>query len=360
MAGPRTVERWMQRDAKRRQRELTQHLKEQAKLSALEQARLEVEAFENSVEVLISFHKETPEPCDWSTFASSLPPVPPVRQRYNELRMKQRQAVAVPLIDVESDLEQAKQADENAYQAALQAHSKELADWEQSRNTARRVLAGDMDAYAEVLREHNPFAELADIGSSLNFAFHSARLLGCTLSVHGSTAIPTEVKSLTTSGRLSVKTMPKARFAEIYQDYVCSCILRVAREAFALLPVSNVILTATLEVTDTRTGLPVERPVVSVICPRDILATFDFDKLDPSDAIMGLQHRGDIMLSRKTGEIEAIKPLIPDDLPHAEARPGGGNRDFLAEARHLRSQLGTEREGMRSAAVDAPSNGDAK
>ena len=47
------VERRQQRDAQKRMRELERQAKEQAKLSEIEQARLEVETFENRLEMLL-------------------------------------------------------------------------------------------------------------------------------------------------------------------------------------------------------------------------------------------------------------------------------------------------------------------
>ena len=38
--------------------------------------------------------------------------------------------------------------------------------------------------------------------------------------------LPREVKSLTQSGKLSVKKRPQARFSELHQDYVCSAAYR--------------------------------------------------------------------------------------------------------------------------------------
>ena len=52
------AQRREEREAQRRLRELERQAKEQAKLSAIEQARLEVERFENQLEVLLSVHKE--------------------------------------------------------------------------------------------------------------------------------------------------------------------------------------------------------------------------------------------------------------------------------------------------------------
>ena len=63
-----------QREAKKRQRELEREAKEMARFSAQEQARLEVETYENAVEVLLSVHKEQSDPVDWLSAAAALPP----------------------------------------------------------------------------------------------------------------------------------------------------------------------------------------------------------------------------------------------------------------------------------------------
>lgn len=52
------AERRQQRDAQKRLRELERQSREQAKLSAIEQARLEVETHERGLDVLLSVYKE--------------------------------------------------------------------------------------------------------------------------------------------------------------------------------------------------------------------------------------------------------------------------------------------------------------
>ena len=52
------AERRQQREAQKRLRDLERQAKEQAKLSAIEQARLEVETHENRLDLLLSVHKE--------------------------------------------------------------------------------------------------------------------------------------------------------------------------------------------------------------------------------------------------------------------------------------------------------------
>jgi hypothetical protein len=81
-------ERRQHRAAQVRQRELAKQIKEQAKLSTQQQARLEVDAFENALEVLLSVHKGGSPALDWRQVLNEPPPLPPVRQRLQELRTR--------------------------------------------------------------------------------------------------------------------------------------------------------------------------------------------------------------------------------------------------------------------------------
>ena len=78
------AERRQQREAMKRLRELERQAKEQAKLSQQEQARLEVERYENRLEVLLSLHKEYGGPWDWSSIAANLPPPCPRNLSFHE------------------------------------------------------------------------------------------------------------------------------------------------------------------------------------------------------------------------------------------------------------------------------------
>ncbi len=262
-----------ERAALKRQRELERALKEQAKRSALEQAKLEVEAFENSIDVLLSVHKDVSAPFDWIGAVTAL--------------------------------------------ASHAATPDEIQSREWLRSLAHRVLTGDPDAYETTLLELSSFGEMSALGSALEFGFPGPTLLECTVVVNGLDAIPVESKSLTAAGKVSTKPMPKARFHEIYQDHVCSCVLRLAREVFALLPVADVIVTARVRMVDSATGHEVERPVLSVAIPRQGLDALDFARLDPSDSMANFRCRGDAMVSRKSGDFVTIDPLHAADLADA-------------------------------------------
>jgi hypothetical protein len=304
----------VKRDEGRRRRELERLAKEQAKLSTLEQARLEVETYENRLSVLRSIHKEQSASWDWDEISVSLAPLPPARTSFNEF--KSRCALALkPADNSENRVQDGLITDERLYQEALQAHHTAKAEWETLKTLARQILAGECQSHIRALETINPFDEIADLGSALHFIAHDATVMECSLKVNGIQAVPSEIKALTSTGKLSVRAMPRAQFHEVYQDHICSCVLRVAREIFAVLPVQTCLITALADWLDSSTGRTSEQPVLSVAFAREEIARMNFERLDPSDAIDNVFHRGDFKASRKSGAFAPIIPLTPADLP---------------------------------------------
>ncbi len=337
-------QRRQEREARKRQKDLERRSKERAKLSALEQARLEVEAHENALEVLLSVQKEQSAPIEWAEFASALPPHEPVRPGRHEF--------AAVLIHGVGELEngagsgsaaaeEARARDEREYLTMRDEYERERAEWERMRALANRVLSGEAGAYSEAISEFSSLGEIAHLGSSIHFTVRSPRLIECVLTVNGREAIPADVKSLTAAGKLTIKAMPKPRFHEIYQDYVCGCVLRLAREVLALLPVNEVLVAASVHGIDARSGRPAELPVLSAAIVRDVVERLDFEQLDPSDSMENFRHRGDVMASRKGGEFLPIVPLTPEDL--TPAQPERMNfTGLLNNVRQLRVEIGSK------------------
>lgn len=330
-----------QREALRRQNDLERRIKEQAKLTAIEQARLEVEAHENALEVLLSVHKQQSDPFDWKAFAFALPPHEPPRVARHETAALFRKAVAGAVPSIEGGkptVEEARLLDDREHEEVIAEYQKDFADWERMRSLAARVLAGEARAYSEAMSECSSLSEVANLGSSISLTVHNSNLIECSLKVNGRDSIPADVKTLTAAGKVSVKAMPKARFHEIYQDYVCGCVLRLARELFALLPVETLIVTATVDGRDSRTGRAAELPVLSVAILRAVVARLDFERLDPSDSLENFTHRGDVMASRKSGEFMAITPLAPTDIVPAK-RVQADLSALVGQVRQFRADL---------------------
>ena len=345
-----------ERGSLKRRKELERRLKEQAKLSTLEQARLEVEAHENALDVLLSVHKEQSAPFDWGRFASALPPHEPPRLAHHELAALLRQAISIAVPSVEygnATVEGSRLLDDMVYEDARADYEKDFAQWERMRSLAQRVLEGEASAYSEAVTEFSSLSEIANLGSSIGMSVRGSKLIECALKVSGRDAIPSEVKSLTAAGKVSVKAMPKARFHEIYQDYVCGCVLRLAREVFALLPVEMVLVTATVDGIDPRTGHAAELPVLSVAIPRAVAARLDFERLDPSDSLENFLHRGDVMASRKSGEFAPIVPLTPAEVVPPEPTRAGFST-LVAQVRQCRTDL-AEALKLTTLRTDEPS-----
>jgi hypothetical protein len=315
------AERRAERDAQKRQRELERRAKEEAKLSELEQARLEVERYENRIEVLLSIHKEQGKTWDWAGILASLPPILPQRNSQNELRAKQLLAV-LPLNQREArgvTFEQAQTEDDRMFQQAMESYSLEVLDREHLRELGRRVLDGDPKAYTEALTECGAFGEIAELGSSIHVTVHGPKFLECVVGVNGQQVIPAQTKTLTATGKLSIKGMPKGRFQEIYADYLCGCAFRVAREVFAVLPVDLLLVTASADSIDPKTGHEAEKPVLSVVFPRSKISQLNFDHLDPSAAIEQYQHRAKFSGGRKSEPFEAVMPISSAEVVHEES-----------------------------------------
>jgi hypothetical protein len=324
------AQRREERAAQKRRREIERQLKEMAKLSALEQARLEVETYENAIDVLLSVHKEQSPSMDWASLASGLPPHPPARFPRNELAAHFKAALAsisLPpknLLDrhgqvdpANSQLAALRTLDDRAHDAACAAYLAEYEEWLKERALAQRVLKGETRAYTEALAELSPFTNIESLGSSINMIVHNSKAISCELKVNPLGVVPKEVKTLTSTGKLSIKAMPKARAHEIYQDHVCTCALRLCREMFVFLPVDIVIVTAFVDGIDSRSGNPADVPILSVQMVRKDLSRLDFSRLDPSDAVESLPHRGDVKASRRTGQFAEVEPLTPDEINSA-------------------------------------------
>jgi len=330
--------RRQEREAVKRQKALERMRKEAAKLNALQQAQLEVDSYENQLEVLLSIHKECRLPMDWRKMAYSLQPFARGRRSGSEIKAVFCQSLS-PESGASNEVEMAIAEDDREYALANQQFSDEVVQWKELRELARRVLSGDLDAYAEAVTQFSPFSEIDQLGSAIAFLPHSSSLVEARLTVNGQEVIPKEVKSLTAAGKLTAKAMPKAKFHEIYQDYVCGAILRLTRELFALLPVQSVLATASVADIDSATGLPAELPILSVSFERAQFEALNFASLDPSDSMENFFHRGDVLASRKTGRFAAIAPIATAELDGGSSATSEGSLDSilprLAELRRV-------------------------
>jgi len=325
LRGVAAAQRRAQRDSERRARLQARAQKLQDKLDELEHARAEAEEFEERINQLTTAHHQVGEGVDWISLKNTpAQPEPQKKSRWEDAAVLAHKEYKPTLwqrlfgkekdirAGLESAIVEARQKDENSYQGALKIHRGHLEEWQQSNHMARAILAGDLNAYKSAYGELDPLSEMKEFGCHLIVSFPDRNSALVSISVESEKVVPSESKSLTRSGKLSIKSIPQSKFNELYQDYVCGCALRAARELFCCLPLSRVIVNANALLLDSSTGHLREQTILSVGITRSTFDRMAFESVDPSDAMKLFSHR---MGFKRSQGFFAIQPLLPDEYP---------------------------------------------
>ncbi len=153
-----------------------------------------------------------------------------------------------------------------------------------------KILAGDIEAYKIVIQELKPFDEFEELRVKIKYNEILRDRIKLELYGDDTTIVPKQTKSLLKSGKLSIKDIPVSKRNELYQDYICSAILRVGRELFALLPLSEIIINTKAEMLNTATGIKEFKTILSIKLMRDTMTHINFDLIDPSDSMQNFLH----------------------------------------------------------------------
>jgi len=215
-------------------------------------------------------------------------------------------------LKMEVEIASGRSRDEALFRDDCARYEQENKQWAEQKEFADRVLEGDLTAYVEVIKELNPFSEISDLGSGVRFAISSPQTVEADVSMRGESAVPKDSKILLKSGKLSIKPMPKGEFYRLYQDYVCSCALRVARELFAILPIELVVVSALENLVDGTTGHLKEQPILSALVSRRTLEAMNLDLIDPSDSMKNFVHQ---MSFKPTSGFRPVERVSLERLP---------------------------------------------
>jgi hypothetical protein len=330
----RSYQAAVRRDIRTQQRELREaarQAKEQSRQEAWALVEQMVAEYEVVIKLLTGVHRECGPRIDWDEVAQAKSPSPP-----NPINAKTEAAAAAlaayrpgffarlfggstkVIAGLEAAIVVAKGHDELETQRQLAAHAAECREIEDAGVVAAGVLRGDISSYREALAEIDAFEGFDDSGSKVQIEVPGENLVTIDLIVPTKEdAIPEKEKGYTPSGNVSDKMMPKARAAQLYQDFVCGMALRVCREIFAALPVGWVVVTVRADVLDTKTGYTKPTPILSVIAPRRTVESFNYESVDASDAMTNFIHR---MAFKKTAGLAPVVPLTIEDLPREPDR----------------------------------------
>lgn len=291
-----------ERSHQRRTREAAREYKLQLKQEAISDSYDAVEKYNEYLEVLKSVHKDVSDTVDWSALLNEAAPTEPILSNKNEKQASDKLLRFKPsffdkifgtsrkkIEKLTKMVEVAKQVDHTDYNTQVRKHKESLEEQQALKNIAAGILENDINSYKEAIDYFKPFAEISELGSKmeLEVSVHNTTV---NLHVNSTSIIPDYILTLTSTSKLSRKNMSATKFNEHYQDYVCSCLIRVAREVFAYLPVNLVVVNALGDIYNTTTGITKEEVIISVAFDPNTLNTLNFELIDPSDSMRNFPH----------------------------------------------------------------------
>lgn len=310
--------RRIERDQQRRTRVAAQQFKQLQKEQAIVSAAQAVAAYNDYVGIIKSIHHDCSPALDWTAMQQEkAPPVPIVsveQERAAQATLDNYQPGFWDKLFKQSPKKQARlaqavvdarQRDQQVTAERQNAYTQQHADWQERQELATQAVAKNPEVYGMVLEAFAPFEGIEHLGSHLEFTF-TADHIEVDVHVRTKEVIPNFIVSQLASGKLSRKSLPVSKYNELYQDLVCGALLRVAREVFAHLPVSQVVTHALAEQLNPVTGQIERQVVVSASMPRATLEKLNFMALDPSDSMGNFNHT---MKFTKTGGFQAVERI---------------------------------------------------
>lgn len=291
--------------------------KEQQKIATYENAVSALKAWEDYLDGLIAIHVDLADSIDWAQILSSKRPIEPTRTTVKaDVALLKIESFKPSMFNVfkggtqkirsklEMDLEVAIKADEIIYQSRLNDFERNLVEWYEDRQLAKKILDNDLDAQKSVLDEYLRESLSENIGTSIEFETFSTGI-HAQPNIHSDQIVPKFRRKILASGKLSETPMPAAQFNELYQDYVASVALKMAGDIFHVLPVSEVWVTCRTEILNKATGHIENTPILSVHFVRSTFQRINLETIDTSDCLALFNHK--MSFTKKSG-FSAIEP----------------------------------------------------
>ncbi|WP_299671336.1 hypothetical protein [uncultured Roseobacter sp.] len=305
--------------ARRMEKEAERKHKQQLKERIAADASDAVSDWERYIDNLLSVHTNLTRRIDWHRMIDKpAPKQPQTKSRHSDRAMAAMVGFKPGMFDfltggtkkkksiLEQNLKAATEKDRIENERILRKYDEDVAEWENDRSLAKRLVDGDILAMREVISELKSLSENDLIGSSVEFSIYENSVLARP-QVHSDEVVPSMRRKQLASGKLSETKMPVGQFNELYQDYVASVALKVAGDLFQVLPIDEVYVTCEGEMLNTATGHKAPTPILSVQFVRKTFETLNLSNIDPSDSMINFNHK---MNFSKTKGFTSITPLM--------------------------------------------------
>jgi hypothetical protein len=313
----------MEREEHRRASLAAKQYKAMLKQEEFENGKKAVQEYNAYIELISSTHKDASETLNWQDLMNEPEPIRPAI-KYDHLQAAQKNldsykpsffdklfgSSKTKIKRLEALVAAAPHEDKKVYEKEWNQYNTDHTAWQENIAFAKGVLASDVETYKKVIEELTPFEDIKELGSGLNITFDKKHVV-VTLLANGITVIPDFVLSQTAAGKVSKKKMPVQKYYELYQDYICSCALRIAREIFSFLPLEFVIVHVTSELVNSSTGHLEQQTILSIAFPKLTLDKLNFETIDPSDSMSNFKRH---MKFSKTAGFSIVADIQPAEL----------------------------------------------
>lgn len=317
------IARRIERAEKRRASESARQYRAMAKEADLQSANSALQKYNDYLAIITSTHKETSEFLDWHEILSEKKPIEPRFETLNEQVAKSHlenykpsffsKALGISnskIKKLQQQIQIAQNIDKENYAKNVKDFNIAYANWRAHQRFAQGALSKDPEIFKEILEYLDPFSDIKTLGTGLNINF-TPNITTVSLFANEISVIPDFTLSQTSTGKVTKKKMPQGKFNELYQDYICSCALRVAREIFSFLPVELCIVNVKSDLLNSATGHLENQSILSVGIPRNPLERINFESIDPSDSMKNFKHN---MKFSKLNGFNAVCDITSSDV----------------------------------------------
>lgn len=269
----------------------------------------EVESFNNSIGYITSFHKECDYDYNWNEIVNRPSPLNNEGKGINEIETQQTLENYVPgffensfkflknrkIKTLENNIIAGKEKDKQSYD-----------DWKKLSNQGKSILDGDLDAYTDLIQDVEFSSNLIGFVPNFQLKTKSSDMMTIDFDINIEDVIPESYKTLTSTGRLSIKKYNKTSYYSLIQQYVCSFAFRIARNIFGLLPIKTTLINIQTNTLDTQTGNMVKNTILSVKMDRTIFQSLNMESIVPVDALNNFDHNIKFLKTKGFQPIEKI------------------------------------------------------
>lgn len=188
--------------------------------------------------------------------------------------------------------------------AAKEEDFRDYEEWENERFLAGKIINGDVECFNQAIAYCNGFDDFKDHFETIDFSSDDASYIQADVTININESIPEDKIYYNTSGKPAYKKMSATEMYDLAKNYVYSLTIRIARETYAILPVSQIVV----NVRDNKDNGMGDELILSVCFETDQFEVIEFEKLyNPEEYIEKLVHNVNF---KKTKGFESVEPLL--------------------------------------------------